>query len=81
MPTEVADSSLEYDGTVKRALYARAGIPELWILNLQEDALEVYRSPDTAAGNYGDSRTYGSGESVAPLAAPGSLVAIADLLP
>lgn len=42
---EVADSSLNYDRGVKSALYAKAGIPEYWIMNLQEQQVEVYRTP------------------------------------
>jgi Uma2 family endonuclease len=43
---EVSDSSLKYDRTTKASLYARAGIPEYWILNLLDRNLEVYRSPE-----------------------------------
>ncbi|HYO49119.1 MAG TPA: Uma2 family endonuclease [Chloroflexia bacterium] len=39
---EVSDTTLTFDRKVKVPLYARAGIPELWIVNLQEDNIEVY---------------------------------------
>lgn len=42
---EVADSSLEKDQKVKLPLYAEAGIPEIWIVNLQDHQLEQYREP------------------------------------
>lgn len=42
---EVADSSLAYDRTVKVPLYAKFGIPELWIVNLPERAVEIYAEP------------------------------------
>ncbi|NJL99091.1 MAG: Uma2 family endonuclease [Synechococcaceae cyanobacterium SM2_3_2] len=42
---EVADSSLAYDQGVKLELYAKAGIPEYWIFNLQDNCLEVYSQP------------------------------------
>ena len=42
---EVADSSLAYDRTIKRALYARHGIPEVWIINLRAGDVEVCRAP------------------------------------
>jgi Uma2 family endonuclease len=42
---EVADSSLAYDRAIKRALYARHGIPEFWIVNLQANTVEVCRTP------------------------------------
>lgn len=42
---EIADTTLEFDRTRKLPLYAGAGIPECWILNLRERVLEVYREP------------------------------------
>jgi len=42
---EVADTSLPYDRTIKQSLYAKAGIPEYWIVNLKEAQVEVYREP------------------------------------
>jgi Uma2 family endonuclease len=42
---EVADSSLNYDRAVKRALYARHAIPELWIVDLSSSEIEVCRQP------------------------------------
>lgn len=42
---EIADTSLHYDRTDKQSLYAKAGIPEYWIVNLREKQLEVYREP------------------------------------
>jgi len=42
---EVADSTLRYDRTVKLPLYAQAGIPEVWIVNVEGKALEVYQQP------------------------------------
>ncbi len=42
---EVADTSLNYDRAVKRALYARHAIPELWIIDLNAGEVEVCRQP------------------------------------
>ncbi|MDQ7074120.1 MAG: Uma2 family endonuclease [Gammaproteobacteria bacterium] len=42
---EVADSTLRYDRTVKLPLYAQAEIPEIWIVNVEGKALEIYRQP------------------------------------
>ncbi|MER3446286.1 MAG: Uma2 family endonuclease [Candidatus Dadabacteria bacterium] len=42
---EVADTSLEYDRNVKVPLYARAGIPEVWMVNLLENLIEIYTDP------------------------------------
>ncbi|MFB6274186.1 MAG: Uma2 family endonuclease [Salinibacter sp.] len=43
---EVSDTAPAYDRDVKRPLYARAGIPEVWILDLEAEHLEVHRAPD-----------------------------------
>src|SRR2546423_8636468 len=42
---EVSDTTLEYDRQVKLPLYARARIPEVWIVNTPEDTIEVYARP------------------------------------
>jgi hypothetical protein len=42
---EVADSSLSEDRTLKKQIYAAAGIPIYWILNLLDNQLEVYTNP------------------------------------
>ena len=42
---EVADSSLRYDQTTKLALYAKYGVLEYWIANLERNVLEIYRQP------------------------------------
>lgn len=49
---EVADSSLANDRNVKGPLFASAGIPLYWIVNLVDRQLEVYSDPDTATGQY-----------------------------
>lgn len=42
---EVADSSLAYDRRIKRPLYAEAGVPEYWILNVDEQVIERHTGP------------------------------------
>jgi Uma2 family endonuclease len=65
---EVADTSLQYDRTVKLRLYARAGIREYWIVDANTETLEVYRSPSDERNP--DQRRLARGERVAPLAFP-----------
>jgi Uma2 family endonuclease len=48
---EVSDRSLDFDRTVKLELYARAGIREVWIVDLTTDGVLVHRSP--SGGVYG----------------------------
>jgi Uma2 family endonuclease len=50
LAVEVANTGLDYDRKVKLALCARGGIPEVWIVNLVAEEVEVHRSP--AADNY-----------------------------
>ena len=83
---EVADSSLGLDRRLKVGLYARAGLPEYWIVNLVEGVLEVHREPrrqpETAHGwVYRSVEILRPPASVTPLGAPGSLIPVADLLP
>lgn len=47
---EVADSSLQTDVGAKRRLYARAGVPEFWVVDLVAGVVRVYRMPD--GGDY-----------------------------
>jgi Uma2 family endonuclease len=61
---EIADTSLDYDRDKKLPLYARAGIPEVWLVNLREHQLEAYRQPKN--GRYSELKTYAEGEAVAP---------------
>lgn len=77
---EVADSSLEFDRTVKLPLYAEAGIRELWIVNLIDERLEVYRKPQLE-GSYAEPLALESGEAVEPLAFPGLKLAVCEILP
>ncbi|HKV08836.1 MAG TPA: Uma2 family endonuclease [Thermoanaerobaculia bacterium] len=76
---EVADSSLLHDRRRKVPLYARCGIPEVWLHNLKEKTLEVYRDP--VAGQYRSKTVLRKGETVSPLTRPDIQIAIADLFP
>ena len=83
---EVSQSSLALDREYKGSLYARARVPEYWIVNLVNRILEVYRDPKlNASASYGwayrSVQSLGAGEHVSPLAAPTARVPVADLLP
>ncbi|SFI66919.1 Uma2 family endonuclease [Planctomicrobium piriforme] len=51
---EVAHNSLELDRLHKQRIYAEAEVPEYWIVNLHDDLVEVYRSPNASQGIYLD---------------------------
>ena len=42
---EVSDSSLDYDKEIKLGIYGRGGVPEVWIINLQDEQVDSYRGP------------------------------------
>lgn len=75
---EVADSSLQSDRTTKADLYAEAGIPEYWVVDVQGRCIYVMREV-AADGRYGWLRTAVLGEEVTPLAAPDAILNVADL--
>lgn len=76
---EVSASSARLDREEKRLLYAAGRIPEYWILYGKTKQLEVMRDPRD--GDYRSRLTLKPGDTVAPLAATGSLIRVADLLP
>ena len=59
---EVSDTTLSYDRNVKLPLYAAAGVPEAWIVDLQGRKVEVYADPDST----GSSQGYRAFSSYAP---------------
>jgi Uma2 family endonuclease len=82
---EVSDATLVSDRR-KSALYARAAVPEYWIVNLIDEVLEVYRRPTVSKRSrlgwvYAQKVVLRRGSTLAPLAAPDSAVAVDDLLP
>jgi len=83
---EVAESSLRFDRRDKGSLYAKAGLPDYWIVNLRDRRLEVYRhaAADDAARfgwRYLDVKAFAAGARVTPLALPDVSIAVADILP
>jgi Uma2 family endonuclease len=75
---EVSDTTLDYDRGEKLAAYGRAGIPEVWILNLNDKSIEVYREPHFTG--YGWSKTLRAGDKASLLAFPDVAVDAADVL-
>lgn len=78
---EASDSSLTQDRLSKSRIYAGAGVPEYWIINLREHVVEVMRDPDPATALYRDTRIATAGETLELAALPGARVAVAELLP
>ena len=83
---EVAESSLDFDRTRKGSLYARAAVPDYWVVNLVDGVVEVYRDPEPDASaafgwRYRSVTRLTPPATVAPLAFSGQHIAVADLLP
>jgi Uma2 family endonuclease len=74
---EVANTSLDYDRTVKLALYARSGIPEVWIVNLAAEEVEVHQSP--VADSYASVARAGRSDTLTIQAIPGALIPVAGI--
>jgi Uma2 family endonuclease len=75
---EVADSSEQYDRRTKAPLYARNGLRELWIVDLNRELITRYLDP--TPDGYRTTRVYRRGESLSPLAFPNILIAVDDIL-
>ena len=76
---EVADTTLQFDLGTKIPLYARCGIAEAWVIDVQERTVRVFRDP--SASGYRMSFTVSGDESVVALALPAAVVSLAALFP
>ena len=75
---EVADASLDYDREEKLPAYGRAGIAEVWIVNLNNATIEVHREPNFTG--YGSKTVLRAGDQAKPLAFADVAVDVAELL-
>ncbi|WP_448380569.1 Uma2 family endonuclease, partial [Gloeomargarita sp.] len=69
---EVADTTIAYDRDIKVPLYLAAGIPEVWLVNLDADCLEVYRQEKQ--------QILQRGQTLAPLQFPELVFTVDELL-
>ena len=76
---EVADSSVEYDCDVKGRAYGEAGIPEYWVVDLENELVEVFRRPE--ADGYAERIRHRRGDDLSITALPDlESLPVADLL-
>ena len=75
---EISDSSLEYDRGEKLPAYGRVGIPEVWIVNLVQLTIEVYREPHFTG--YANKKVCRAGDKICPAAFPDAVLDVAELL-
>ena len=73
---EVSDSTLSYDRDVKIPLYAKNGIPEVWLLDIQNRQLEIYREPINSEYRQRDCCRTGK---IAPILCPDATIDLAEL--
>ena len=83
---EAAEATLSLDRNYKSSLYARAQIPDYWLVNVVDQILEIYRNPalDPDAPyewQYATVSILRGGDFVTPLAANSARILVADLLP
>jgi Uma2 family endonuclease len=75
---EVSDTTLAYDRSVKLPLYARAGIGEVWIVNLPARTIEQYTDPSDDGYRRVD-QTRG-GQNLQPAALPDLALTVDEIL-
>ena len=75
---EVADTTVIKDKTIKIPLYARAGIPEAWLVNIPEEQVEIYS--DAADGDYRRAEVFARGEEARSHTVEGLAVSVSELL-
>lgn len=75
---EVSDTTLSYDRDVKLPMYARAGIPEAWIVDLAGGKVEVHHGP--GPGGYRDLWGFGPGERISSAVVGGLSLSVDGVL-
>lgn len=75
---EVAKGSLRRDRGVKADLYASAGVPEYWVVNLPEKVVEVRHQPEN--GTYRRLETFRPGDSIQLISFPDVAISVSDFL-
>ncbi len=75
---EVSDSTIQYDRETKALLYAQKGIQELWLMDLNELTIEVFRMPGPTG--YQDIQTFQKGQSLAFQGFPDTFFVVEQLL-
>jgi Uma2 family endonuclease len=83
---EISDTCLRFDRTTKARLYASAGVPEYWIVDLINRRVEVRTEPAQHAGDggqagYARTRIFLADQEISPQCATGARIKFSDLLP
>lgn len=78
---EVMKSSLRRDMELKRPVYAAAGVPELWLIDLDQACVHVCRDPDPTAETYREETRHGADARLSPQHFPDVQLSLTDLRP
>jgi Uma2 family endonuclease len=79
LTVEISRTTLRYDRGRKLGVYAKAGIPEVWIIDLVHRQVEIFRDP--AGDTYASARVASNDEAIAPRAFPDDAIPVTTLLP
>ena len=74
---EVPDRSLNYDRDVKIPLYAENKIIEVWLIEVNNQSIRVYRQPEE--NSYQDIQNFTRGQSISPLAFPDTIITLDEI--
>src|SRR5688572_593716 len=77
-PASSSSTAAALDRRLKLPLYARSGIPEVWLVDLARPTIRAYHDPSSTG--YRSARTFHRGERLAPLAFPDLHLAVAEIL-
>ena len=75
---EVIDTSSDYDRGTKVPLYARASVPEVWLVDLEREVIEVHRRPTLRS--YRERTQFSRGQRLSPAAFPRTMFRVSELL-
>lgn len=82
---EISDSTFRYDFETKRLLYAKAGVPDYWVLDVNENQLHVFRNPNSEAAEfesaYRSQQVLVQNDVVCPFANLGSRIELTKIFP
>ena len=76
---EIADTSLRWDTTAKARTYARYGVPDYWVVNVQTRETEVFRDPAPSGDRFASRRLVHAGEPLTALLVPEITIRLADI--
>jgi Uma2 family endonuclease len=77
LAVEVADTTLAFDLRAKVPLYARCGVREVWVIDVNERVIHVFRDPGTAG--YGTNLVVKTGETARCVALPEAFIEVGEL--